>query len=143
MHLDKQFTPIAFGQHLTLVNNANAPTFMLIRNYLNIHSLWHCPTRKKFPYYFYVYFEGCSLAEKPQQGVLLGELFQLNMFPPSNRNIPFLRNGKLMRKYKATCLLKGRFLYSCVFLSFGNILSSAPPLGKHTSTTTSPTNEII
>jgi hypothetical protein len=40
---------------------------------------------------------------------MLGELFQFNMFPPSNGNIPFLRIGKKTRKYKASCLFKGRF----------------------------------
>jgi hypothetical protein len=65
MHLDKQVTPNAFGQHLTLVNNANAPTFRLTKNYLTVPSLWHYPRRKKLPYYFYVYFEGCPLAKEP------------------------------------------------------------------------------
>jgi hypothetical protein len=54
MHLDKQLTPNAFGQHLKLVNNANAPTFRLTRNFLTVRSLRHYPTLKKLPYYFYV-----------------------------------------------------------------------------------------
>jgi hypothetical protein len=44
------------------------------------------------------------------------------MFPPSNGNISFVWNGKEARKYKASSLLKGRFLYLCILLRFGNTL---------------------
>jgi hypothetical protein len=58
------------------------------------------------------------------------------MFPQSHGNISFVRNKKETRKLKESCLCKGRFLYSCVLLRFGNTLEltrlGAPPSGEHT-----------
>ncbi len=58
---------------------------------------------------------------------MLGELPQFSMFPCSHGNISFPQNGKEVMKLKKSCLLKGRFLYLCILLRFGNTLA----LGSH------------
>jgi hypothetical protein len=63
------------------------------------------------------------------------ELPQFYMFPHSHGNISFLPNEKKVRKYKESYLSKGRFRNTLRLTPL-----SAPPLGEHTHTRTSPTS---
>ncbi len=65
--------------------------------------------------------------QKNPRGCMLGELPQFSMFPCSHGNICCPQNGKEVRKSKESCLVKGRFLYLCILLRFGNTLA----LGSH------------
>jgi hypothetical protein len=65
--------------------------------------------------------------QKNPRGCMLGELPQYSMFPCSHWNISFPQNWKEVRKSKESCLHKGRFLYLCIILRFGNTLA----LGSH------------
>jgi hypothetical protein len=53
-------------------------------------------------------------------------LEELPNFICSHGNISFLWNEKEVRKSKESCLGKGRFLYWCILLRFGNILKLMP-----------------
>jgi hypothetical protein len=60
------------------------------------------------------------------------------MFPRSHGNISFPQHGKDLKKSKESYLLKGRFLYLCILLRFGNTFGlttlGAPPSGERTGT---------
>jgi len=58
-----------------------------------------------------------------------GQLPNFYIFSHTHGNISFLQNGKEARKYKESCLNKGRFLYKCVLLRFRNTLSRLMALG--------------
>jgi hypothetical protein len=73
-----------------------------------------------------------------------GELPQFSMFPCSHDLFFSYEKEKEGRKWKESCLSKGRFLYSYVLLRFGNavglMLWCAPPSGERMSTETFPYN---
>ncbi len=111
-------------------------------------------SRKQFPFYFYVYFEGSPHAEE-SYGIMPGELpnlicshvpMEIFLFyktekKQENQKRVSLYKGRSRYTYGRVGLYKGRFPYSWVLLRFENTLeltpSSAPPSREHTCMRTS------